>query len=315
MVGEPAAGPVLASKAVEAAFGVIELIIFASWALLFAVLFGALIYVTLLRGKTERRRARTPPVAHADPHLPARLAEMRSADPHFDEQLLRDAAQMACLVLFAAAATGDEQAVRWLAAPSFWSTYFARYVRTTARDARMMRATGGTTSRRQARLPVDYQASSPELIGLEPGPPQRARVRVSFSQLTAVIVAGAAAQTAMASATNLVSLAGSFGEAMHQRMEGAAASLDWLSWDGQYDLAFTRPADSRTDPNAALASRTCMACGRAYGSELATACDYCRAERPVPWGQWRLAEVTPVEELSPRSGRSPSSGPWWRPGP
>jgi hypothetical protein len=110
---------VLAAKAAEAAFGVIELIIFASWALLFAVLIGSLAYVTMLRGRRERRRARMPAVAHADPHLPARVAEMRRADPHFDEQLLRDAAQMACLVVFAAVATGDEQAIRWLAAPSF----------------------------------------------------------------------------------------------------------------------------------------------------------------------------------------------------
>ena len=300
MVGELSAGPVLAAKAVEAAFGVIELIIFASWALLFAVLIGAAAYVTVLRGRRERRRLRTPPVvAHADPDLPARLAEMRRADPHFDEQLLRDAAQMACMVIVGAMATGDERAIRWLAAPSFWSTYYARYVRTTARDARLRRAVTSTTSRasgRQARLPVDYQATSSELIGLEPGPPQRACVRVSFSQLAAVIVAGAAAQTAMASATSLTSLAGSFGQAMHERMDGAAASLDWLSWDGQYDLAFTRPAGSRTDPNAALASRTCLACGQTYRSELASACDYCRAERPVPWGQWRLADVTPVDE-------------------
>jgi hypothetical protein len=299
VVGEPIAGPVLAAKAVEAAFGVIELIIFASWALLFAVAIGALAYVTVLRGRRVRRRARTPAVAHADPHLAARLAEIRRADPHFDEQLLRDAAQMACMVMFGAMATGDEQAIRWLAAPSFWSTYFARYLRTTARDARQRRAAASTTGRssaRQARLPVDYQASSPELRHLEPGPPQRARVRVSFSQLAVVIVAGAAAQTAMASATSLTSLAGSFGQVMHQRMDGAPTSLDWLSWDGQYDLDFTRPAGSRTDPNAALASRTCTTCGRAYRSELATACEYCRAERPVPWGQWRLAEVTPVDE-------------------
>jgi hypothetical protein len=299
VVGEPIAGPVLAANAAAAAFGVIELIIFASWALLFAVLFGALIYVTVLRGRKERQRARTPPVARADPHLPARLAEMRRADPHFDEQLLRDAAQIASLVIFAAMATGDEQAIRWLAGPSFWSTFFGRYVRTCARDARLKRALGDPTSRaprRQARLPVDYQVSSPELIDLAPGPPQRACVRVSSSQLTAVIVAGAEAQTAMASATNLASLAGSFGQAMSERMNAAAASLDWLSWDGQYDLAFTRPAGSRTDPSAGLASRTCRVCGRAYRSELATACEYCRAERPVPWGEWRLADVTPVAE-------------------
>ena len=127
------------------------------------------------------------------------------------------------------------------------------------------------------------------------GAPQSARVRVWFSQLSVVIVAGAEAQTAMASATSLTSLAGSFGQAMRERMDGAPASLDWLSWDGQYDLAFTRPTGSRTDPSAALASRTCTTCGRAYRSELATACGYCRAERPLPWGQWRLANVTPVD--------------------
>jgi len=168
----------------------------------------------------------------------------------------------------------------------------------------MKRVMGDPTSRasrRQARLPVDYQASSPELIDVASGAPQCARVRVWFSQLSVVIVAGAEAQTAMASATSLTSLAGSFGQAMRERMDGAPASLDWLSWDGQYDLAFTRPAGSRTDPSSdryvpPLASRTCTACGRAYRSELATACEYCRAERPVPWGQWRLADVTPVDE-------------------
>ena len=112
----------------------------------------------------------------------------------------------------------------------------------------------------------------------------------------AMIAPGAQGQAAMAAATSLSSLAGSFGQAMGQRMDGAPAGLDWLSWDGQYDLAFTRPPGSRTDPSAALASRTCAACGRAYRSELATACEYCKAERPTPWGQWRLANVTVVDE-------------------
>jgi hypothetical protein len=299
VVGEAIAGPVLAASGVRVAFGVLELVIFASWALLFAVLIGMLMYVTLLRGRRERRRLRTPPVVdQPDPHLPARLAEMRNADPHFDEQLLRDAARMACLVIFAAMATGDEQAIRRLAVPSFWSTVFGRYVKTCARDARVRRARGGTNGRaaRQARLPVDYQASAPELIDLGPGSPQRARVRVSFSQLMAMIAPGAEGQAAMATATSLSSLAGSFGQAMGERMNNAPAGLDWLSWDGQYDLAFTRPAGSRTDPSTALASRTCTACGRAYRSELVTACEYCRAERPAPWGQWRLADVTVVDE-------------------
>jgi hypothetical protein len=111
-----------------------------------------------------------------------------------------------------------------------------------------------------------------------------------------MIAPGAQSQAAMATATSLSSLAGSFGQVMGPRMDGEPAGLDWLSWDGQYDLAFTRPAGSRTDPSAALASRTCAACGRAYRSELATACEYCKAERPTLWGQWRLANVTVVDE-------------------
>jgi len=31
-------------------------------------------------------------------------------------------------------------------------------------------------------------------------------------------------------------------------------------------------------------------------SEPATACEYCNAERPTLWGQWRLANVTVVDE-------------------
>jgi hypothetical protein len=112
----------------------------------------------------------------------------------------------------------------------------------------------------------------------------------------AMIAPGAEGQAAMATATSLSSLAGSFGQAMGQRMDGAPAGLDWLAWDGEYDLAFTRPAGSRTDPGTALASRNCAACGRAYRSELATACEYCQAERPTLWGQWRLANVTVVDE-------------------
>ena len=298
MVGEVIAGPVLAASGVRVAFAVLELVIFASWALLFAVLIGMLMYVTVLRGRRERRRLRTPPVVkYADPHLPARLAEVRRADPHFDEQLLRDAARIACLVIFAAMATGDEQAIRRLTVPSFWSTVFGRYVKTTAHDARVRRTRGPEgQAARQRRLPLDYQASAPELIDLAPGSPQRARVRVSFSQLMAMIAPGAEGQAAMATATSLASLAGSFGQAMGQRMDGAPAGLDWLAWDGQYDLAFTRPAGSRTDPGTAPASRNCAACGRAYRSDLATACEYCKAERPTLWGQWRLANVTVVDE-------------------
>jgi hypothetical protein len=52
---------------------------------------------------------------------------------------------------------------------------------------------------------------------------------------------------------------------------------------------------SHTDPDAAVASRTCTTCGATYRSELATTCANCKASRPLPWGEWRLADLTPVE--------------------
>ena len=48
-------------------------------------------------------------------------------------------AQLICLVLFAAISTGDEEAIRRLAAASFWSTLFGRYSRNAARDVRLQR--------------------------------------------------------------------------------------------------------------------------------------------------------------------------------
>jgi hypothetical protein len=309
------------ASAAMTAFGVIELIVFVSWGLLLTLLIGILVYVTLLRGRRQRSRrgasgaAYAAAAAHADPRLPGRLAELRRADPHFDEHLLREAAQMTCLAMFAAMSTGDEQALRWMTTDSFWRTLFGRYIRTSARDARLRRMTGGGGASgrepaRQARLPVDFQASAPELLELELGGPghggpgdggpgdggqQRARVRVSFSQLLAVVAPGAATQTAMASATSLPSLAASFGGAVGERLNNPVAGLSWLSGAGRYDLDFVRPADTQTDPGAALASRTCAACGAAYRSEFAVACAHCRAERPVPWGQWRLSQITAVE--------------------
>jgi hypothetical protein len=44
-----------------------------------------------------------------------------------------------------------------------------------------------------------------------------------------------------------------------------------------------------------VASRTCTTCGATYRSELATTCANCKASRPLPWGEWRLADLTPVE--------------------
>jgi hypothetical protein len=279
-------------------FEYLGLVVIASWALLFAVLIGTLVYVTLLRGR-KQRRPRASRAPQADPHLTALVAEIRFTDPHFDEQLLSEAAQMACLVAFAAIATGDEEAIRALAAPSFWSTFFGRYVRTSARDARRKLATADENdgaSGRRARFPLDYQASAPELIDLELGPPQRARVRVSFSQLFVAIAPGAEGQAGMASAANLGSLAGSFGQAMGSQMNGAGSDLGWISWAGRYDLVFTRPAGARTDPGAAPASRTCAKCGAPYRSQLATACAFCQAGRPTPWGQWRLTSIIVVDD-------------------
>ena len=289
---------VLAGSAARSAVGVVVLIVIAGWALMFAVLFGLLIYVTVLRGRRQgRRRVAAGPAVSADPNLAAVLAQARHADPYFDEQLLLDASQLICLVMFAAISTGDEEAVRYLAAPSFWSTFLGRYVRSSARSARLQRIQEQgrrAGSRRQARLPVDYQALAPELISLDLRQ-QRACIRVSFSQLRAVVAPGARRQTAMASATSLSSLAVSFGGAMSEQMNSSVAGLSWLSWAGKYDLVFTRPPGIRTDPRAAIANRTCSSCGATYRSELATTCAHCHAERPMAWDTWRLADIAVVD--------------------
>lgn len=98
----------------------------------------------------------------------------------------------------------------------------------------------------------------------------------------------------MASATSLASLAASFGTAVGEGLSQVPAP-SWLAWAGQYDLVFIRPAGAQTDPDAAMASRTCTVCGATYRSELAAACANCQAARPLPWGEWRLASLTPVE--------------------
>ena len=141
---------------------------------------------------------------------------------------------------------------------------------------------------------MDYQALAPELISLDVRQ-QRACIRVSFSQLRAVVAPGARRQTAMASATSLSSLAVSFGGAMSEQMNSSVAGLSWLSWAGKYDLVFTRPPGIRTDPRAAIANRTCSSCGATYRSELATTCAHCHAERPMAWDTWRLADIAVVD--------------------
>jgi hypothetical protein len=293
------------ASAVGSAFGIAGLVVFFSWVLMFVVLFGMLIAVTVLRGRRQRQgQDGGPPAATAapaDPLLPARLAELRSADPRFDEQLLLDVAQAACLLMFAAQSTGDEGALRRLAAPSFWSTFFGRYIAVNARDARLARdpRTGrGTSSRRRARFPVDFQATAPELVRVELGAWQRAQVRVSFSQLRAVLAPGARGQTAAATATSLGSMASAIGASVSSQASSSdsrGSELSWISWAGRYDLDFTRPAGARTDPAVALTSRTCAACGAAYRSDLAAHCAHCRAERPLAWGEWRLVSITAVE--------------------
>ena len=286
-----------AGNAARSAFGVLVVVVIAGWALMFAVLFGLLIYVTVLRGRRQaagERRPRRP----FPPTRPARRpSRARHDDPHFDEQLLLDASQLICLVMFAAMSTGDEEAIRHLAAPSFWSTIFGRHTRNSARSARLQRLQqqgSRAGSRRQARLPMDYQALAPELISVDLRQ-QRVRIRVSFSQLHAVVAPGAGGQTAMASAASLSSLAVSFGGVISQRMNNSVPGLSWLSWAGKYDLILTRPPGVLTDPRSAMASRTCSSCGAAYRSELATRCAHCDTERPVAWDAWRLADIAVVE--------------------
>jgi hypothetical protein len=299
--GLAAGGALAAGHAVGVFFGILELVVFASWALFFVVGFGLLIYITVLRGRRVRRKQVSPlPAAAADPNLPAQLARVRAADPHFDAQLLLDASQLISLIIFAAMSTGDESIVRPVVDPSFWSTFYGRYVRSSARSARLLQVQerGRREGQKHARFPVDYQAVAPELISLEFQPQQRACVRVSFSQLRAVVASGAARQTAMASATSVRSLAVGFGGTMADQMNNTTnrvPGLSWLGWAGKFDMFFIRPAGARTDPRSAISNRTCARCGATYRSELAASCAHCHAERPVAWDTWRLADITLVD--------------------
>ncbi len=80
------------------ALRVIVVIVIAGWILLFAVLIGTLVLMVVLRGRRQREQQRrgAAPSAAADPGLPARLAEVRVGDPHFDEQLRGSRACPAC---------------------------------------------------------------------------------------------------------------------------------------------------------------------------------------------------------------------------
>ena len=290
------------------ALGIVEIIVVGSWVLLFVVLLGLLAVTITLRGRGQRRRAlaaqrpgaRSGAVAARAATHPAELATLRRADPNFDEQLLLDAALTATLLMFAATSTGDDGPLSRLVTDSFWQTPLGRLTQTTARDRRRENAqsagdpAGGRRVNRW-NIPLDYQPSVPELIAVLVGPADKVCVRVSFEQLQAVVRPGAAELAAGVAATNFASAMVSLGKGVAVTAnDGKTQAVSWLAAGGRYDLAFVRPAGSLTDPSAALADRTCTTCGATYRSELATACAHCRAERPLPWGRWRLAEATPV---------------------
>ena len=140
-------------------------------------------------------------------------------------------------------------------------------------------------------VPVDYQASAPELTAVKVRGHQEVCVRV----LAAVIRAGAGALADSAAATSLTSGFASLGKSfLAEAGDGTEQYVSWVGSDGHYALTFVRPAGAQTDPAAALADRTCTTCGATYRSELATACEHCGTARPMPWGQWRLASAEPA---------------------
>jgi len=296
----------------QTALGIFLLIIFLSWVLLFVVLLAYVAVAITSRGRVQRareaarqaaarrsatRRATTPPARVSA--IPTQLAALRRADPHFDEQLLLDAALTATMLVFAATSTGDAAPISRLVTESFWQTPFGRLTGMTARDRRRE---DGQSALDQARgrkvsrwnIPLDYQPSVPELVSVEIAAEHRVTVRVSFNQLQAVVRPGAANLAAGAAATNFVAAMASIGKAAAADKNKEAQDVSWLAAGGRYDLLFIRPADARTDSTAALADRTCTTCGATYRSELAVACAHCGAERPLPWGRWRLADAAPV---------------------
>jgi hypothetical protein len=288
-----------------AVWGVLELVVVIGWALMFAVLLGLVVFNVVNHGRGRRRRAAARLAAGAQPSRaaahPPELAALRRADPHFDEQLLLDAAQTATMLLFAASSIGDDAPIRRLTTDSFWQTPFGRLTATLARDRRREAVQAarneaiGRTSSRRWNVPLDYHPSVPELTAAEAGAEQKITVRIAFSQLQAIVRPGAADLAAGAAATSLPSAMASFGRGVAAGTVSAQAdTVSWLAGRGHFDMTFVRPAVARTDPSAALADRTCSTCGAAFRSELAIACTHCQAERPLPCGRWRLADATPV---------------------
>jgi hypothetical protein len=204
------------------------------------------------------------------------------------------------MLVFAATSTGDAVPISRLVTESFWQTPFGRLTRTIARDRRreadqlsLDQAQGREVSK--WNIPLDYQPSVPELVAVKVGDKHQVSVRVSFDQLQAVVRPGAADFAGGAAATSFAAAMASIGKSVAASKDQARAKeVSWLGAGGRYDLVFVRPADARTDSSAALADGTCRTCGAAFRSELAVACAYFGAERPLPWGRWRLADAMPV---------------------
>jgi hypothetical protein len=280
--------------------GLIELVIFGGWGLLFAVMliFGAFMFAARRRVARQRasRRGARPARVRA---VPTGLTALREADPRFDEQLLLDAARTSTLLVFAATTTGDVAPLGRLVTDEFWRTPFGRITAMTARDRRREArqsakdaAIRGHRARPRWNVPLDYQPSVPELVAIRLRGHQQVTVRVSFDQLVGVVRPGAADMAAAATAT---SFSGAIARAGRSAMTQGRSSVSWMSAGGRYDLTFVRPAGTQTDPEAALADRTCQTCGATYRSELTIGCAHCRAPRALPWGTWRLASAVPVQ--------------------
>jgi len=305
----------LAASTVSTAISIAAFVVVLSWVALFAILLGSYAAIVLARKARHRSAANPAPgqgtgqEAHGVPRQPTRgpgsgvppagLDAIRQADPNFDEQLLLDAAQTAALLMFVAVATGDEAPIARVVTKSYWHTPQGRILQTVARDRRtegeFARDNPRGSRARQQTIPIDYQASAPELTTVQLGGRQEVHVRVAFGQLAAIIRPGAGALADSAAAKSLTSGFVSMGKSVAaQAADGTRQNVSWVGSEGHYDLTFVRPAGAQTDPAAALAERTCTTCGATYRSELATACQHCGTARPVPWGQWQLAAAYPA---------------------
>ena len=291
--------PPSAESGAGSALGIAVLVVIAAWALMFAVMFGLLIYLTVLRGRRQRgKRVEPGPAVPADPNLRAVLEQARQADPYFDEQLLLDASQLICLILFAAISTGDEEAVRRLAAPSFWSTFFGRYTRNAARSARLQRA---QEQGRPARL-APPRAASGGLPGNraradQPRPSPAARVHPGFVQPAA---RGGGAGSGRPDRGGVGDQPVVARDGVRRRLRRAAEQFG----AGPLVAVLGRKVRPRLHPPARCEDRPAggdrqpdllRAAGRPTGPNSPSACAHCHAERPAAWDTWRLAEVTIVE--------------------